>query len=126
VGSFSLSGSVFASSFYSKEFILELAYISDTPVALFAFWLGTLSALLTSFYSFRLSTGMLVHRRNGSQEVLDIDPAGNVILLLFHGVGPIAGLCFYEHCAARTLDFSLEFFDAAETSCALPACNDYA
>jgi NADH:ubiquinone oxidoreductase subunit 5 (subunit L)/multisubunit Na+/H+ antiporter MnhA subunit len=125
VGGFSLSGSVFASSFYSKEFILELAYVSGSSVALFAFWLGTLSALLTSFYSFRLSTGLLVYRRNGSQEVLEAASAGTGVLLLFHVIGPIAGLFLYEHCVSRTLEFSLEFFDSAETGCTLPACSEY-
>jgi NADH:ubiquinone oxidoreductase subunit 5 (subunit L)/multisubunit Na+/H+ antiporter MnhA subunit len=125
VGGFSLSGSVFASSFYSKEFVLELAYASDTAVALFAFWLGTVSALLTSFYSVRLSTGLLIFYRNGSQEILETDAPATSALGFFHVAGPVAGFFLYEHCVSRSLDFTLEFFDISETGCVLPACSEY-
>jgi len=40
--------------FHSKDAILEAAYASGSNVGNFAFWLGTIAALLTSFYSWRL------------------------------------------------------------------------
>jgi NADH-quinone oxidoreductase subunit L len=40
--------------FHSKDAILEAAWGRGTETAHFAFWLGALSALLTSFYSWRL------------------------------------------------------------------------
>ncbi|RJY08569.1 NADH-quinone oxidoreductase subunit L [Aurantiacibacter aquimixticola] len=40
--------------FWSKDAILEVAYAAGTPFADSAFWLGTVAALLTSFYSWRL------------------------------------------------------------------------
>jgi NADH-quinone oxidoreductase subunit L len=40
--------------FYSKDSILEAAYARGNSVGLFAFWAGTIAALLTSFYSWRL------------------------------------------------------------------------
>ena len=40
--------------FYSKDSILEAAYARGNGVGLFAFWAGTIAALLTSFYSWRL------------------------------------------------------------------------
>ena len=40
--------------FHSKDAILEVAFARDTEMANFAFWMGTLAALLTSFYSWRL------------------------------------------------------------------------
>ena len=40
--------------FYSKDSILEAAFASGTDMGNFAFWMGTVAALLTSFYSWRL------------------------------------------------------------------------
>jgi NADH-quinone oxidoreductase subunit L len=40
--------------FFSKDAIIESAYASDAPGAGFAFVIGVLAALLTSFYSWRL------------------------------------------------------------------------
>ena len=40
--------------FYSKDAILEAAWGRGTELGGFAFWMGTVAALLTSFYSWRL------------------------------------------------------------------------
>lgn len=40
--------------FYSKDAILEAAFARGTDLSLFAFWMGAIAALLTSFYSWRL------------------------------------------------------------------------
>jgi len=40
--------------FYSKDAILEAAFASGTEMGRFAFWVGAVAALLTSFYSWRL------------------------------------------------------------------------
>ncbi len=40
--------------FYSKDAIIEVAFASGTEVGQFAFFIGVLAALLTSFYSWRL------------------------------------------------------------------------
>ena len=54
IGSLSLIGFPFLTGFYSKDVILELAYTQYSISGNFAFWLGTLSVLFTSYYSFRL------------------------------------------------------------------------
>nr|BCT43438.1 NADH dehydrogenase subunit 5 [Ensete glaucum] len=54
IGSLSLIGFPFPTGFYSKDVILELAYTKYTFSGNFAFWLGSLSVLFTSYYSFRL------------------------------------------------------------------------
>jgi len=40
--------------FFSKDAIIEVAFASGTQMGLFAFWIGVIAALLTSFYSWRL------------------------------------------------------------------------
>ncbi len=40
--------------FYSKDAILEAAFARGTDMSYFAFWMGAIAALLTSFYSWRL------------------------------------------------------------------------
>lgn len=54
IGSLALAGFPFLSGFYSKDLILEIAYSKSTAVGHFAYWLGSVAAFLTSFYSFRL------------------------------------------------------------------------
>lgn len=54
IGSLSLMGFPFLTGFYSKDLILEVAYAQYSCSGTFAHWLGTLSAFLTAFYSFRL------------------------------------------------------------------------
>lgn len=54
VGSLALMGFPFLTGFYSKDILLELAYGTYHVSGLFAYWLGTLSAFFTSFYSIRL------------------------------------------------------------------------
>ena len=54
IGSFSLVGFPFLTGFYSKDLILELAYAKYTVSGNFAYWLGCICVLFTSYYSFRL------------------------------------------------------------------------
>ena len=54
IGSLALVGFPFLTGFYSKDVILEVAYAKYTVAGTFTYWLGVSSALLTSYYSFRL------------------------------------------------------------------------
>jgi len=52
--SLSLSGFPFLTGYYSKDAILEAVYSQQNNLSIFLFILGTLTAFLTTLYSFRL------------------------------------------------------------------------
>jgi len=54
IGSFALVGFPFLTGFYSKDVILEVAYAKYTVSGNFAYFLGSICVLFTSYYSFRL------------------------------------------------------------------------
>ena len=54
LGFLALAGFPFLSGFYSKDLILEVSFSKHTIGSLFSYWLGSVSAGLTAFYSFRV------------------------------------------------------------------------
>ena len=68
IGSLSLMGFPYLTGFYSKDLILELTY--DKYYIVFAYWLGSFSALLTAFYSIRLIYLTFITNTNSKKEVL--------------------------------------------------------
>jgi len=54
IGTLALTGFPFLSGFYSKEAIIEFAYLRGNTVGYYAAVVGILTALLTSIYSWRL------------------------------------------------------------------------
>ena len=54
IGSLALMGFPFLTGFYSKDVLLELTFATYHISGLFAYWLGTISAFFTAFYSIRL------------------------------------------------------------------------
>ena len=53
IGSLALMGFPFLSGYYSKEFILEVAFAKCTIPSHFGYWLGCLATSCTAFYSIR-------------------------------------------------------------------------
>ena len=68
VGSVSLMGLPFLTGFYSKDFILELAF--DKYLLSFALWLGLGAAFFTAYYSFRLVYFTFVEKPMSSKRTL--------------------------------------------------------
>lgn len=69
IGSLSLMGFPFLSGFYSKDAILELSYANFSFDGSFAHFLGSIAALFTAFYSFRLLYLTFITDTNASQDI---------------------------------------------------------
>jgi NADH-quinone oxidoreductase subunit L len=54
IGTLALTGFPFTAGYYSKDAIIEAAYVGKNPMALYAFILTVIAAGLTAFYSWRL------------------------------------------------------------------------
>src|ERR1700710_2653137 len=54
IGTFALTGFPLTAGYFSKDAIIESAYASHNPMALYAFLMTIIAAALTSFYSWRL------------------------------------------------------------------------
>ena len=88
-GSLALIGFPFLTGFYSKDVILEVAYAKYTVSGNFAYWLGTLSALFTSYYSFRLLFLTFLAPTNAFKQSLKHVHDAPIIMAI-----PLIFLCF--------------------------------
>lgn len=69
IGSLALSGFPFLTGFYSKDVILETAYSKFTLISHYSYYLGTLGAFLTAFYSTRLIYFVFIAKPNGYRSI---------------------------------------------------------
>jgi NADH-quinone oxidoreductase subunit L len=99
VGTIAISGIPPFSGFYSKELILESAYISDGRFSNFAYIIGSCAAMLTAFYSFRLL--FVIFHGDNNQEHPDepLVRIDNIVFipLLILAIGSIVGGYFVYH-----------------------------
>ena len=70
IGSLALAGFPFLTGFYSKDLILELAYGKFTSYSHFSYWLGSIGAFLTAFYSTRLLCLTFLTKPNGFKRII--------------------------------------------------------
>jgi NADH-quinone oxidoreductase subunit L len=82
IGSLAIIGAPFFAGYYSKEAILELAGVSGKPMANFAFWMGFATAVLTSFYSFRLLFMTFHGKPRGDKETHSHAHESPIIMLI--------------------------------------------
>ncbi len=100
IGTLALTGFPFLSGFYSKDAIIEFAYLSDSLLGNYVVIIGVFTAFLTSIYSWRL----FFKTFHGSYNNKKIDitethesPLVMLIPLVFLGIGSIfAGFLFKE------------------------------
>ncbi len=100
VGTLALTGFPFLSGFYSKDAIIEFAYLKGNNIGIYAASIGILTALLTSIYSWRLIFKTFHGNYNNSKiniENLHESPLVMLAPLLVLSVGSIfAGILFKE------------------------------
>ena len=82
VGSLALMGFPFLTGFYSKDILLELTYGTYHVSGLFAYWLGTLSAFFTSFYSIRLVYLTFIKPNNSSYSDISNAHESSIVMLI--------------------------------------------
>jgi NADH-ubiquinone oxidoreductase chain 5 len=70
IGSFSLMGFPFLTGFYSKDAILEIAFAKYSCISHFAYFIGSLTAFFTSFYSMRLIYLTFIVRTNSYKSII--------------------------------------------------------
>lgn len=82
IGSLSLIALPWLTGFYSKDIIIELAYGQYEFSGIVAYWLGTISAGLTAFYSLRLISLTFLSYPNASNSVYkDIHDAPIIVMI---------------------------------------------
>ena len=70
IGSLALLGFPFLTGFYSKDLILELSFGNYTLSSHFSYYLGTIGAFLTAFYSTRLIYLTFLLKPNGYRVII--------------------------------------------------------
>jgi proton-translocating NADH-quinone oxidoreductase chain L len=70
IGSLSLMGFPFLTGYYSKDLILELSYANYTIKGAICFWLGILTAFLTSIYSYRVFYLTFIYNNNSFKHII--------------------------------------------------------
>ena len=97
---FLLGNGIGFAGFYSKDIMLESAYGVHTTVGLIAFWLGTIAAGLTAFYSTRLMFMTFYGKYRGDHHTWDHaheSPAVVLIPLYVLGAGAaLSGWIAYD------------------------------
>ena len=78
IGSLALIGFPFLTGFYSKDLILEAAYGKYTLIGYFSYFLGTLGAFLTAFYSTRLLYLAFLAKPTGHKQVITFAGDSNI------------------------------------------------
>ena len=82
VGTLSLLATPFMSGFYSKDLILELAYGQYSFSGMYAFMLGSITAGITAFYSFRLISLVFLTTANGPKQSYLNSHESNLIVII--------------------------------------------
>lgn len=70
IGSLALMGFPFLTGFYSKDVILEIAFATFNEIGHFAYWLGSIGASFTAFYSTRLIYFAFLSETNAHKNVI--------------------------------------------------------
>ena len=100
IGTLALTGFPFLSGFYSKDAIIEFAYLRGNGVGILAAFVGIVTALLTSIYSWRLIFKTFHGKFNNKElsvDKIDESPLVMIAPLVILAIGAIfAGMAFKD------------------------------
>ncbi len=100
IGTLALTGFPLTAGFFSKDAVIEAAYVGQNSNAIFAFWATVVAALLTSFYSWRLIFLTFHGRPRASAEVMshihESPPVMTVPLGILAAGALLSGFIFYS------------------------------
>ena len=124
IGTLALTGFPFLSGFYSKDAIIEFAYLRGNTVGIYAAYIGIFTAVLTSIYSWRLIFKTFHGTYNNSE--IDIDnmhesPPVMLIPLILLAIGAVfAGMLFKDLFIGHELSYtfwnsSIKFLEPLST-----------
>ena len=82
IGTLALTGFPFLSGYYSKDAIIEFAYLRGNTVGYFAVAVGILTALLTSIYSWRLIFKVFHGKYNNKENSLSSIKESSITMLI--------------------------------------------
>ena len=82
IGTLALTGFPFLSGFYSKDAIIEFAYLANTPLGNYAASVGILTAFLTSIYSWRLFFKVFHGPYNNKKILINETHESPIVMLL--------------------------------------------
>ncbi|WP_321341134.1 NADH-quinone oxidoreductase subunit L [Breoghania sp.] len=98
VGTLALTGFPLTAGYFSKDAIIESAFVGENPFAEYAFWMTVVAALFTSFYSWRLIFLTFHGKPRASVDVMKHvheSPPVMIVPLAVLGLGAlVAGLAF--------------------------------
>ena len=108
IGTLALTGFPFLSGFYSKDAIIEFAYLRDNTVGYYAAGIGIFTAFLTSIYSWRLIFKTFHGEYNNKKMKISEtheSPLVMLIPLVFLSIGAIfAGMLFKDLFVGNGID----------------------
>ncbi len=100
IGTLALTGFPFLSGFYSKDAIIEFAFLKGNSLGIYASSVGIFTALLTSIYSWRLIFKTFHGKYNNSNvklESIHESPVIMIVPLIILAIGAIfAGILFKD------------------------------
>jgi NADH-quinone oxidoreductase subunit L len=101
VGSLALAGLPPFAGFFSKDMILETAYMSNSSFGQYAFYMGILAAFLTAFYSWRLLFVVFYGKTNLSKKdynhIEEVPKIMSIPLILLAIASVIVGFIGYKY-----------------------------
>ncbi|AZL15997.1 NADH-quinone oxidoreductase subunit L [Rickettsiales endosymbiont of Stachyamoeba lipophora] len=115
IGSLAIAGFPPFAGFYSKEAILESAYMSHSSYGHFAYLLGIIAATFTAFYSWRLIFKVFHGRANYDHKISELIHESPLIMLLPLGVLAIGAIFsgYYGANILNMIDYSLSLWKDA-------------